>query len=174
MFFELLEKVGTCGLYQKVTLVFWSLACYLCGGLSLITPFIFFQDPYSCSSISNSSSCQDYVCSLRQDQRSKFLSTPTLRTLADKMGDYRCSEEAATLSLAILFMYLSTIFAFLILTVFGDHLGRKKVIIIGLITMIGGLIMTLFSPTLFMAAGGLFIALGGVQWAFSVSFIFIS
>jgi MFS family permease len=107
-------------------------------------------------------------------ERSSFLSSPSMTTLADKMGDYRCSDEAATLSLAILFMYTSTIFAFLILTIFGDYLGRKNAIVIGLIATIGGLIITLVSPSLFMAAAGLFIALSGIQWAFSISFIFIS
>lgn len=174
MFFNLLERVGSFGIYQKTTLIFWSLACYLCGGLSFITPFLFFQDPYSCSSLSNSKSCQEYVCSLPNNQRLEFLQVPSLITLADKMGDYRCSDEASTLSLAILIMYLSAIFAFLILTLFGDLLGRKKVIVIGLIVMILGLIVTIFSPFLFVAAAGMFIALSGVQWAFSISFMFIS
>lgn len=95
-------------------------------------------------------------------------------TLAEKMGDYRCAEEASILSFAILFMYTSTIFAFLILTIFGDFMGRKNAIIIGLIATIGGLVVTLVSPSLFIAAAGLFVALSGAQWAFSISFIFIS
>ena len=103
-----------------------------------------------------------------------FLSSPTMTTLADKMGDYRCSGESATLSLAILFMYLSIIFAFLILTVFGDYFGRKKVIVAGLITMLIGLVVTLLAPSLAIAIVGMFIAMTGVQWAFSVSFLFIS
>lgn len=46
--FQLFEKVGTFGKYQKITMIFWCLVCYLCGGITLITPFLFYQDPYVC------------------------------------------------------------------------------------------------------------------------------
>jgi hypothetical protein len=42
VFFEILEKVGPIGRYQKVTLIFWCLCCHLAGGLEFITPYIFF------------------------------------------------------------------------------------------------------------------------------------
>jgi hypothetical protein len=41
-FFDLIEKVGALGKYQTITLLFWSLACYIYGGFALITPFLFF------------------------------------------------------------------------------------------------------------------------------------
>ena len=90
------------------------------------------------------------------------------------MGDFRCDSEAATLSLAILFMYMSTIFAYLVLSLIGDLIGRKTFIIIGLVTMIIGIVWALLANSLFLAAAGLFVGLAGVQWAFSVSFVFIS
>ena len=97
-----------------------------------------------------------------------------METLANQMGDYRCDSEAATLSLAILFMYLSTILAYLVLSILGDYIGRKTFIMLGLLIMIIGIIWTLFSNSLFLAAAGLFFGLTGVQWSFSVSFVFIS
>jgi hypothetical protein len=48
IFFTILEKAGTSGDYQTVTTILWCLIGYLCGGLSLIIPFIFYQLPYHC------------------------------------------------------------------------------------------------------------------------------
>ena len=71
-------------------------------------------------------------------------------------------------------MYSSIIFAFLLLALFGDCFGKKKVFVMGLLATFIGLGLTLFSVNLWMAIAGLFIAISGVQWAFSLSFIFIS
>lgn len=46
--------------------------------------------------------------------------------------------------------------------------------IIALASTLLGLGITIFSVSLFMAIAGLFIAMSGVQWAFSLSFMFIS
>ena len=95
-------------------------------------------------------------------------------TLANELGDFRCDSGAATLSLAILLIYVSNIVGYLIISIFGDFVGRKKIIIAGIIITIVGIIWTLLSDSLFLAATGLFFGLMGVQWAFSISFIFIS
>ena len=97
-----------------------------------------------------------------------------MESLANQMGDYRCDSEAATLSLAILVMYSSTILAYIILSIVGDYIGRKTFIILGLIIMNVGIIWTIFSDSLFLAAAGLFVGLSGAQWSFSISFVFIS
>jgi MFS family permease len=174
MFFNLLEKVGTIGKYQKITLIFWSLACYLCGGFVLITPFLFFQDPYTCPASIDPASCTNYVCNLPADHRQPYIPENSMMTLADKLGDYRCNTEAATLSLAISFIYASTIFGYVVLCVLGDYMGRKKIVVAGLVLMVAGITISLFAEELFVAAAGLFLGFVGIQWAFSISFIFIS
>lgn len=49
VFFMMLEKAGTFGRYQKITTLIWCIVGYLCGGLMLIIPYLFYQDPYDCS-----------------------------------------------------------------------------------------------------------------------------
>jgi VIT1/CCC1 family predicted Fe2+/Mn2+ transporter len=48
VFFALQERAGSMGNYQKGTVALWCLVGYLTGGLMLITPYLFFQDPYNC------------------------------------------------------------------------------------------------------------------------------
>ena len=51
IFFSLLERAGGMGKYQYVVIIVISIINYLGGGLILIPPYLFFQDPYSCSPI---------------------------------------------------------------------------------------------------------------------------
>lgn len=50
IFFNLLEKAGLEGRYQITLGVVMSLISYLTGGMMLITPYLFYQDPYVCPS----------------------------------------------------------------------------------------------------------------------------
>lgn len=73
VFFNLLEKAGTFGRYQKIITFIWCIVSYLCGGLMLIIPFLYYQDPYVCPSGFPGSNCQDYVCSLESVKRASFI-----------------------------------------------------------------------------------------------------
>lgn len=73
VYFQLLEKVGSMGRYQKITIALWSIISYLCGGLMLITPFLFYQDPYQCTQTTGDQSCHDFVCSLPSEQRYSYI-----------------------------------------------------------------------------------------------------
>lgn len=42
IFFTLLERAGTMGNYQCITVIIMCLIGYLCGGLMLITPYLFY------------------------------------------------------------------------------------------------------------------------------------
>jgi len=81
------------GFYQKLTTTFWCVVGYLCGGLMLITPFLFYQDDYVCSPNETSQSCFDYVCGLPVDLRAKHIPEPSIYSLANQFGDFRCSSE---------------------------------------------------------------------------------
>ena len=71
VFFGLIEKVGSFGTYQKVSTLLWCVIGYICGGLMLITPFLFYQDPYVCPD--DISQCQSYVCGLKPTEREAFI-----------------------------------------------------------------------------------------------------
>jgi VIT1/CCC1 family predicted Fe2+/Mn2+ transporter len=45
----MLEKAGVEGRYQVSLGVIMSLVSYLTGGMMLITPYLFYQDPYICT-----------------------------------------------------------------------------------------------------------------------------
>ena len=57
VFFSLQEKVGSMGKYQKLTVALWCLVGYLTGGLMLITPYLFYQDPYVCGDDYSTKQC---------------------------------------------------------------------------------------------------------------------
>jgi hypothetical protein len=59
-----MERVGSFGRYQKISLVVWCILGYIEGGLNLIIPYLFFEDPYQCPVQPEGQSCLDWVCSL--------------------------------------------------------------------------------------------------------------
>ena len=91
-FFSLLERAGIEGKYQTTLVVIMSFIGYLCGGLMLITSYLFYQDGYVCPAEFRGSKCFDYVCSLPAEERLPFVPEPTINTLGNKFGDYRCSS----------------------------------------------------------------------------------
>jgi MFS family permease len=176
VFSRLMDKVGAEGLYQRVTLVFWCVCSYLCTGLLLMKPFLFFEEPYLCPASLNldAQGCFDYVCTLPKDQRLSFIPNISISSLANQLGDFRCNVEAAELSLAVSFIYANGMCAYFVLSLVGDYLGRKRQILIGLFLTSGGITLAFFSESLAMAAVGIFFALAGTQWFSSGSFFYIS
>ena len=64
VFLALMEKVGLEGSYQTILVVLLSVISYLAGGLMLIAPYLFYQDPYTCHGLNLSGQeCTDYICS---------------------------------------------------------------------------------------------------------------
>ena len=74
VFFNLLSKVGTIGKYQTITVVFWSIVSYLCGGLMFIVPFLLYQDPYDCGDLLTSN-CKETVCAMDPADRLQYIPT---------------------------------------------------------------------------------------------------
>lgn len=97
-----------------------------------------------------------------------------MNTLPDKFGDYRCPEEQGNIDLAVLLMYASSLVAYLLLAVFGDYLGRKRIMQIGLILTLGGILGCIFSPLLILAAVGMLISCWGCEWIYTIGLLFIS
>ena len=48
IFFNLINRAGSMGKYQISMCVILSLVSMVSGGLVLMTPFLFYQDPYHC------------------------------------------------------------------------------------------------------------------------------
>jgi MFS transporter, putative metabolite:H+ symporter len=174
VFFAMLEKAGTAGRYQQVITLLWCLVGYLCGGLMLIIPYLFYQDPYDCSGKYPGADCQEYVCSLDASLRGDYLPAKSFSSLANEFGDFRCSEEKLQLDSIITVMYVGTVVGFLLLTLVGDLLGRKLLISLCMLLTVVGLTIAIFCSSLAMAGAGLFLATVGIQNAYNICFFFIA
>ena len=97
-----------------------------------------------------------------------------MSTMANKFGDYRCPIDSQQLDISVMIIYSSAIVAYVILTFFGDYLGRKRLKQIGLLLVLGGLAMTIFSVNLVMGSVGMMISCLGCEWIYTMSLLFIS
>jgi len=71
-------------------------------------------------------------------------------------------------------MYVGAVVGFLALTVLGDLLGRKILMVSCLIINAIGLIIVIFSVNIVMAAAGLFLSMAGISNAFNICFYFLT
>ena len=93
LFFSFVERSGSMGKYQLILVVVLSLAQYLCGGFFLIAPYIFYQDPYLCPDKSpNDLTCHQYVCSLSPEDRLSYVPLPSIESISNYFGDFRCQS----------------------------------------------------------------------------------
>lgn len=90
VFFSMLERAGTFGRYQKIITLLWCVVGYLCGGLMLIIPYLFYQDPYDCSREGISEGCQEFVCAKPASERAAYFPSNSFSSLANEFGDFRC------------------------------------------------------------------------------------
>lgn len=97
-----------------------------------------------------------------------------MHTLSNVFGDYRCDEAHLTIALIITIMYVGNVVGFLGLTLVGDLMGRKMLLVVNLFLVVVGLMLTIMCQTLTMAGIGLFITTCGIQNAFNVCFYFIA
>ena len=77
--------------------------------------------------------------------------------MANNFGDYRCPSESRLIDVAVMIMYSSSVLAYIFLAFFGDYIGRKRLMQIGFILVIGGMAMATFSVNLIMGAVGMMI-----------------
>lgn len=174
VFFMMLERAGTFGNYQKLTTLVYCIIGYLCGGLMLIIPFLFYQDPYECKETVIGSTCFDYVCNLDPSERAAYIPPKTMYTLANEFGDYRCSNEKLALDSIITLMYVGAVVGYVLMTLVGDLVGRKSLLSICMCATVIGMGITIFCVNITMAGVGLFLATVGIQNAFNICFYFIA
>ena len=71
-------------------------------------------------------------------------------------------------------MYIGVVAGFLTLTLVGDLMGRKMLMMSNLLISLVGLVLTIFCVSLPMASVGLFLLTFGIQNCFNICFFFIS
>ena len=71
-------------------------------------------------------------------------------------------------------MYVGNVVGFLGLSLAGDLVGRKVLMVSNLVIALLGLVITIFCVSLTMAAAGLFLMTLGIQNSFNICFFFIS
>lgn len=71
-------------------------------------------------------------------------------------------------------MYVGNVVGFFGLTLVGDLMGRKMLMVVNLFLAAIGLTLTILCQSIMMAGIGLFIITCGIQNAFNVCFYFIS
>jgi hypothetical protein len=174
IFSSFIDKVGSMGCYQRMLVVVLSIVQYLCGGLFLVAPFLFYQDPYQCTSSPDGMSCHQYVCSLNPQDRMAFIPETSLRSIPNNFGDFRCSVEKLGLTAAISLMLFGMAGGALFLALIGDRLSRKLLMILSQFAVAIGLVIALCCTSLENIGLGLFITMAGVQNCFFLSFAIIT
>lgn len=69
---------------------------------------------------------------------------------------------------------MGTVVGYLGLSLVGDFLTRKKLLLVNLFLAVLGLTITIFSSSLMMAGVGLFFLAAGIRNAFNICFYFIA
>ena len=71
-------------------------------------------------------------------------------------------------------MFTGHLVGFLVLTIFGDYLGRWWLMFSNLVLSLAGLLISVFGTSLEMATLGLFLTLFGIRNCFILCFNFIT
>ena len=147
---------------------------YLAGGITLMPSFLFFQDAYNCHDQSSYKNCLDFVCSLPKSERGQYIrSPPSMISVSNKFGDYRCDPEAGELTLMMTLAYSGVVFCVLFMSIMGDIIGRKNLIFINLLMMIAGFLLIIACNSIWMAGAGLFLCVFGAKNNCNLTLIFM-
>ena len=170
-----MEKVGTIGRYQFTTFAIWCVLVYMAGGLTLMIPFLFYQDKYICEESLSDKACIDYVCGSPESSRADFLpESITINSLANEFGNYRCEPEKSFLTTIITIMYAGALLGVFFMALAGDLLSRITLILLNLFMMIVGIAMTAWCANLWMAGIGICLCVFGGKNNFNLSVIFVT
>lgn len=71
-------------------------------------------------------------------------------------------------------MYVGDVIGFLCLTLVGDLMGRKMLLLGNMIAAAVGMLITIFCVNINMAGAGLFLVTGGLQNSFNMGFYFMA
>lgn len=97
-----------------------------------------------------------------------------MESLANHLGDYRCADEAKEITLMITLMYVGNVVGYACMTLVGDLIGRKRLMLANLLICLLGLILTCLSSSILMAGISLLHMAFGVFNSFNLCFAFIA
>ena len=166
-----MERVGNQGRYQFITLALLMIMAGIAGSMPLLTPFLFYQDPYECPQETTPKECKDWVCSHIPEERAAFIPKALIYSIANKYGDYRCPSEMQELTLLKTLMYSGALLGVLIMALVGGIISRKKLMMICQAICFTGLSLTVFSVSLWMAGFGMFLCILVGKMFLNLSFI---
>ena len=153
VFHGLLHRVGDSHFYQLILIILCTTIGLQAGSTSLVNAFLFYQDDYVCPpSINN---CQEYVCSLPTHERTVFVNSD-FSSLLSRFGDYRCVVGGEVDAVQV-FIYSGGFVGVISSAVILTYFTQKKVLIGTLFFNIAGFLITLVSPSLWVAGWGLFL-----------------
>jgi hypothetical protein len=90
------------------------------------------------------------------------------------LGDYRCPADRGELDNLIAIMFFGIAAGYLLLTFFGESVGKKMLMLINLGLFIAGLgIVLLFPGKWEVVAGGLLLAVLGISNSYLICFMFL-
>lgn len=169
-----MEKVGCFGKYQIITQVVWCTITYMAGGLTLISPFLMFQDPYDCRDSFPGANCKDAVCTMDPKDRSTYIPEATLTSLANLYGDYRCPSEQSELDLIQTFIFSGFPIGIFVLALLGGLVSKKALILGNMIITIIGMALIVASSSVIMGGAGMFCCILGLNINLHACFPFIT
>lgn len=71
-----------------------------------------------------------------------------MSSIAAKFGDFRCEDEKPKIDLVIGLMYVGNVIGFFGLTLVGDLMGRKRLLVGNLLLCAVGMILTIFCTSI--------------------------
>lgn len=71
-----------------------------------------------------------------------------MNSIANMFGDYRCEDERTKIDLVIGLMYVGNVVGFLGLTLVGDLMGRKMLLVGNLLVCAVGMVLTIFCSSI--------------------------
>ena len=98
----------------------------------------------------------------------------TINSLANGLGDFRCPSSRDELDNLIAIMFFGIALGFLLLTLFGELVDKKTLVLLNFISYILGLGIVLIFPKEWYVVGvGLMVAVMGISNCYVICFMFL-
>ena len=138
---HLLYKVGGEGLYQKITFVIFSAQWFCISWLLTGGAFFFHSVVWDCPGSLNQVQCNEWVCSLPEDQWKDHISPSFPKAIANSFPTLYACDKDKILTVLSLMVYIGSFCGFFIFPYIADNFGRKIAINIAWATSCLGVIL---------------------------------
>lgn len=151
------------------------LVWFVTGIILMNTSFLFLNKSFSCEEKGLlTSTCESYVCSLPEKLWQDFIvfHDDDFKSIATDTGPFYCDDQIY-LDIAKSSAYLGSFLGFIIFSFLSDNLGRRKSMLIALLSTALGTIVLAISQNLPMAAIGLILSGAGANSSIGMTFYFL-